>query len=194
MDPFTATTQAIETRLRTVFSVAKWFFELVPHPLTTEEFRSVTGNTPLLALAWMGLSPTGSPGRRFQGRCDLRLTIIVKNQNRRSQRFLGDARGPGLFPAMAGATAVLHGYTKADLGTFFVTGIAQTYAEGFNDLSMAIATIDLTIDLALGDYLGAAAQEPDFLRLLSNFSADGDDWGEPPALPQNPQNIHEVRS
>lgn len=193
MDPFTAAAAAIETRLRTRFPANKWFFELTPHPMTSSEFRAVTGATPLLALSWMGMTPTGSPGRRFAGRCEMRLTILVKNQNQRSRRFLGDARGPGLFPAVGAAVALVHGYTKEGLGTYFVTNVGQTYAEGFDDLSMAIATIDIEINLAWGDYFEAAAGEPDFLRLLSNFSTDGEDWGPSPAEPQQPQTPFEVR-
>jgi hypothetical protein len=193
MDPFTATVTALEARLRTAFPANKWFFELTPHPMTTGEFRAVTGNTPLLALSWMGLTPVASPGRRFTGKCEMRLTIIVKNQSQRSKRFLGDARGPGLFPAIGAAVALIQGHTKDGLGTFFVTGVGQTYAEGFDDLSMAIATVDIEITLAWGDYFNAAASEPDFLRALANFSTDGEDWGAPPAQPQQPQNPFEVR-
>jgi hypothetical protein len=193
MDPFTATAAALEARFRTRFPANKWFWQLTPHPFTTNEFRSVTGNTPLIALSWMGLTPTASPGRRFTGRCEMRLTVLVKNQSQRSARFLGDARGPGLFPAVGAAVALAHGYTVDGLGTFLVTGVGQTYAEGFEDLSMAIATVDLEINLAWGDYFNAAAGEPDFLRALTNFSTDGEDWGAPPAEPEQPQTPFEVR-
>lgn len=176
VDPLSAAANAVEQRLRLFFKPERWDWYIVPDPLTEKEFLSMTGvRTPLLALSWRQLNPGEKGGRRFQGKLGLRLTIAVKNQNGRKYRFLGDKLGPGLFPAMSGAIVLLNGHSVAGLGTFFVTACAQAYADGFADMNMAIATIDLSIEIAMGDVTGDFAAAPDFLRALSDFDLPGED-------------------
>jgi len=124
-DPITLMAEAVEARLRLYFLPERWFFEIVPDPLTVDEFRSVTGNTPLLALSWRQFTPQAPAARGFKGQIGLRLTIVVKNSSRRASRFLGDARGPGLFPALCTAMTGLNGHTVAGLGTILVSAAAQ---------------------------------------------------------------------
>lgn len=182
LDPFTAWTHGIEARLRPFFKAARWDFHVVPDPFSIEEFRSlVSARTPLLALGWRQLNPNAKTvGRRFQGDAGLRLTIAVKNPGR-AARFLGDARTPGLYPSIAGAIALLNGYSLVDVGTLFVTACAQAYAEGFGDATVSIATIDLTATIVIGDVTGELAAAPEFLRHVSSFEPwpDGQARDEP---------------
>lgn len=169
LDPISAAFAAIQARLRTYFLPTKWDFAIVPDPMSLEEFKRLIRKTPLLALGWRQLNPSKAVGRRFQGDLGLRLTIVVKNPLEGGQRFLGDARGPGLFPAMASAIALLNGFTDPALGTVFVTAAAQAYADGYADHDIAIATLDLGAVVAIGDVTGAAADAPDFLQFISDF-------------------------
>jgi hypothetical protein len=181
LDPISAAFAAIETRLRTYFLPRVWEFAIVPDPLSVEEFKRLVRKTPLLALGWRQLNPSKAVGRRFQGDLGLRLTIVVRNPLEGGQRFLGDARGPGLFPAMSGAIALLNGFTHPDLGTVFVTAAAQAYADGYADHDIAIATLDLGVLVTIGDVTGAGEAAPDFLKLLSEFEPwpDGHERDEP---------------
>lgn len=170
LDPVSAAFAAVQERLQSVFLPKKWDFNIVADPMSADEFKSIVRRTPLLALGWRQFNPTDQKvGRRFQGTLGQRLTIVVKHPNDAGKRFLGDARGPGLFPAMSAAIALLNGYTEADLGTFSITACAQAYAEGYSDANMAIATLDIASTIVIGDVTGAYADAPDFLRLLSSF-------------------------
>lgn len=190
VDPLTTAANAVEQRLRLFFKQDRWDWYIVPDPLTEKEFLSMTGvRTPLLALSWRQLNPGDKGGRRFSGKLGLRLTIAVKNQNGRKFRFLGDKAGPGLFPAMSGAIILLNGHTSEGLGTFFVTACSQAYGDGFADLNMAIATLDLTTEITMGDITGDFAAAPDFLRGLSDFDLPGE-----PGTPEEPGEHFDVRT
>ncbi|WNJ89167.1 hypothetical protein [Bosea sp. 685] len=182
LDPFTRISTAIEDRLRLAFKANRWDFHIVPDPLSDAEFRSLVTRTPLLALSFRQMNPPDKGvGRRFSGNLGMRLTIVVKNPNGRQYRYLGDAKGPGLFPSMSGAALLLNGFTVADLGTIFVGAIAQAYAEGFPDLNAAIATIDLTMLATFGDILGDFENADDFLSTLSSFEP----WPDPELQPRD---------
>lgn len=182
VDPISASFIAIETRLRTVFLEKKWDFHIVPDPMTIAEFKAIVRKTPCLGLGWRQFNPMDQKvGRRFQGALGLRLTVLVKNQNKGKPRFLGDSAGPGLFPSMVGAMLLLNGFTVPDLGTFSVTAAAQAYAEGYDDHDIAIATLDIASTVVIGDVYGDLAAAPDFLRMLSAFEPwpDGQDRDAP---------------
>ncbi len=175
LDPVSAAFAAVEARLRTFFLPKNWDLHIVGDPMGIDEFKSIVRRTPLLALGWRQLNPSDQKvGRRFQGNLGLRLTIVVKHPQTAAKRFMGDAAGPGLFPAMSGAIALLNGFTKPDLGTFSITACAQAYAEGYSDANMAIATLDIASTINVGDVTGDFAAAPDFLRLLSSFEP----WAE----------------
>ncbi len=168
LDPISAAFTAIETRLCTFFR-KPWAFAVVPDPMSLDEFKAVTRTTPLLALGWRQFNPSKTVGRRFQGELGMRLTIVVKHPLDAGKRFMGDARGPGLFPAIAGAVALVNGFTDPTVGTFSVTAIAQAYAEGYGDHNIAIATIDIGCLVVIGDATGDLASAPDFLKFVSAF-------------------------
>lgn len=170
LDPISAAFAAIQARLQTYFLPAVWDFNVAPDPLSIEEFKAMAGRrTPFLALGWRQFNPKQSVGRRFQGELGLRLTIVVKHPLDARLRFLGDAKGPGLFPATAGAIALLNGFTAPGVGTFTITAISQAYAEGYGDHNMAIATLDLGATVVIGDVTGNLAAAPDFLSMLNTF-------------------------
>lgn len=170
VDPISAAFAAIEARLRTVFLPKAWDFWVVPDPMSIDEFKAVVRRTPCLALGWRQFNPTDQKvGRRFQGTLGMRLTIVVKNPNGPRVRFLGDAKGAGLFPSIAGAIALINGYTVPDLGTFSITAAAQAYAEGYGDHDMALATLDIASTVSIADVTGDFADAPEFLSMLSTF-------------------------
>lgn len=182
VDPISASFDALERRLRTFFLPKVWDFAVVPDPMSLDEFKAVTRKTPLLALGWRQFNPNSKTvGRRFQGDLGLRLTIVVKHPLDAGKRFMGDARGPGLFPALAGAVALVNGFTDPAIGTFSVTAIAQAYAEGYGDHNVAIATVDIGVNVVIDDVTGDLAAAPDFLKLLSNFEPWPD--GQAPDAP-----------
>jgi hypothetical protein len=182
LDPISAAFAAIEARLRTFFKADRWDFHTVADPMSIDEFKAIVRRTPCLGLGWRQINPTDQKvGRRFQGTLGLRLTIVVKNANGPKARFLGDARGPGLFPSIAGAIALLNGFSVPNLGTFSVTAGAQAYAEGYGDHDMAIATLDIGSTVVIGDVTGDLAAAPDFLKLVSEFEPwpEGKDRDDP---------------
>ncbi|WP_100965353.1 hypothetical protein [Bosea sp. FBZP-16] len=182
IDPISASLSAVEARLRTFFLPAKWDFHVVADPMSIEEFKAIVRRTPCLGLGWRQINPTDQKvGRRFQGTLGLRLTIVVKNPNGPKARFLGDTRGPGLFPSIAGAIALINGLTVPGLGTFSITAGAQAYAEGYGDHEMSIATLDIGSTVSIGDVTGDLAAAPAFLTMLSAFEPwpEGKDRDEP---------------
>lgn len=170
LDPISTAFAAIETRLRTFFKADRWDFHTVADPMSIDEFKAIVRRTPCLGLGWRQISPSDQKvGRRFQGTLGLRLTIVVKNSSGPKARFHGDAKGPGLFPSIAGAIALLNGFTVAGLGTLSITAGAQAYAEGYGDHDMAIATLDIGSTVSIGDVTGDLAAAPDFLTMLNKF-------------------------
>jgi hypothetical protein len=182
LDPMSAAFPAIETRLRTFFKADRWDFHVVDDPMSEEEFKAITRRTPMIAVGWRQFNPTSKAvGRLFQGELGLRLTMAVKHPNGAASRFMGDARGPGLFPSICGAGLLINGFTVAGLGTFSVTAIAQAYAQGFSNMNTAIATMDIGIGVTIGDVTGDLAAAPDFLQLVSAFEPWPD--GQAPDAP-----------
>lgn len=170
VDPVSLACDAVEAKLRTFFQPKVWEFAIVPDPMSIEEFKAVVRKTPLLALGWRTFNPSSkSNGRRGQYDIALRLTVVVKHPLDAAKRFKGDRAGPGLFPAALAAMLLMNGHTVPGLGTFFVTATAQAYAEGYGDHNIAIATLDLSIMVTIGDITGDLAAAPEFLRMLSAF-------------------------
>lgn len=165
-DLFTRTSQAIETRARLAFPANIWSWALVPEPLSIAEFKGLSRNTPLIALGWRGFKPSKQSGRKAIGTMTLRMTLVVKNERGSEHRFHGDPRGPGLFPALDMMVRILNGTTVPDLGTLLVTDANQAFAEGWDDLDAAIASIDIEMQVAFDGAVDAAAID-DFLTLQS---------------------------
>ncbi len=169
VDPITATHQAVEARLRTAFAHDRWTFELVPSPLTLEEFRSIVAKaTPWLGFAWREVAVDQASGRRITGRLGFTLTIVIKNTGREA-RFTGDRLGPGLYSSTLIAAALLSGLKVDGVGTLFVSRAGSAFADGWSDMSIAIGTIELDMTTDLADVLAALATSDDFLRLVSDW-------------------------
>ena len=172
IEPISAAARAIEQRLRLYFPANLWGFEYVADPMTTVEFKRLLRVTPCLALSWRSLKADANPKRAFSGDLGFRLTLIAKNPSEGASRFFGDKRGPGLYPALTTAIAAVNGFTIKDVGTVFANGADPTYAEGFDDLSAAIAIVDLTIGISFDDLLNTAAEASDFLLLNVEWDVD----------------------
>lgn len=172
LDPITAFTNAVEQRLRTWFEKKTWEWHIVPRQLTLEEFKQISTKTPLLAWAWTKITPAANAGRQFTGEAEFTLTLVTKNPTKGKARYLGDSQGAGLFPSVALAIAVLHGWTVKDHGTLLVTAVDQTYADGHNDHALSMASIDLRATIAFGDFLQAVEASPEFLSLRTAWDAD----------------------
>lgn len=184
VDPITASFSAIEARLRTVFLPDRWDFHIVPDPMSIDEFKAITRRTPCLGLGWRQFNPTDQKvGRRFQGDLGLRLTVVVKNPNGPKARFLGDGKGPGLFPSVVGAIALINGHSVTGLGTFSITAGAQAYSEGYDNHDMAMATLDIGLMASIGDVTGDFENAPDFLSMLSAFEPWPDGQAPDAAFP-----------
>ncbi|MDC7787968.1 hypothetical protein PQJ75_13815 [Rhodoplanes sp. TEM] len=181
-DPITAVHQAVEARLRTVFAPSRWPFELVPSPMTLDEFKGVVAKaTPWLGFSWRSIEPDANAGRTITGRLGFTLTIVIKNTSR-AARFLGDRVGPGLYPSTIAAAALLHGLTVPGVGTLSVTRAGSAFADGWSDVGIAIATVDVDVGVDLSDALDAIASSDDFLRLVTAWDLDaeaGQAAGEP---------------
>lgn len=191
VDPFTATWLAIERQLRLVFPKEGpsevWQIELVPDPMTRDEFISIANRCPFIGVSWRQVTPDQGNGRNFAGRLGFRVTIVVKNSRGRQFRFLGDARGAGLFSAATAAVYVLQGAQVENVGALNVAAWAQAYAEGFNDQSAAIATLDVDVHTSLKDALGEADALPALQQIFSTILANDLDDGidqDPINLPQ----------
>lgn len=176
-DPISAVHQAVETRLRTAFAASQWAYELVPSPLTIDEFKSIVAKaTPWLGLAWRDLAPDQT-GRSIVGKLGFTLTIVIKNQGRNA-RFLGDRLGPGLYASTLLASALLHGLGVPGVGSLSVARAGSAFAEGWSDIGVAIATVDLDILISTDTLLMDIAASDDFLRLVSGWDI-GPTEGEP---------------
>lgn len=186
IDPITAVHQAVGTRLRSAFAEDRWTFELVPSPLTLDEFKSIVAKaTPWLGLSWREIAPDAASGRQMLARLGFTLTIVIKNSGR-AARFLGDRLGPGLYASTLIAAALLHGLLVADVGTLLVTRAGSAFADGYSDMGIAIATVDLDVTVSLTDVLTDIAASDDFLRLASAWDL-GPTEGEPVDVIEPPQ-------
>lgn len=178
-DPLSRLQRLIESRLRLAFPDDRWHLMHGVHPMTATEFRASLGVTPLLVISLAEIKPGAGIGREWQGDVTWRLTILVKNPAQKHHRFFGDQHGPGLYPAIVAAIGVLNGATlkaapvagqpaPAPEATLFAGAVYQTYAEGFDDLSMAIATLDVTARVQIK---GGERAADEFRELASSFTA-----------------------
>ncbi|WP_156922163.1 hypothetical protein [Azorhizobium doebereinerae] len=172
VDPITEVSTAVQAVLRPF--MPNWQFELVPSELTLTEFEMLMGHTPWVGFGWTGFEMGKSSGRQARGHHKMRLTIAVKNSDRPG-RFLGDALGPGLYPAMATAVCVLQGKTLPGIGTISVATADQTYVDGYSDMVVALGVVDIEIGPgALGAPFDTLADAPDFAGLIATYVvADG---------------------
>ncbi len=168
LDPISAVHQQIEAQLLPWFKVGHWTIQAVPSPLTLREFNSLMRATAWIGISWVEHAPRPGGSRRLDGTLKFRLTLCVKNTDK-TVRLFGDRLGPGLYPAMATAAMALHGVDVPGHGSLLVTRVAQSFADGYSDETIALGIIELEMVTALGDVLGAVEAAPAFAVLVSSF-------------------------
>lgn len=179
-DLFTRLSAGVEAHLRQAFAERAWAFALVPEPLTLLEWQDLARNTPLITLAFKDWKAAANAGRRAKGTVSMVAVIVVKNERGAEHRFKGDARGPGLFPAIDMFIRWVNGHTIEGLATLFVSSAEQGFADGWSNAGAAIARVEIE---ALVEFDAAVDPEEldDFLRLQNAWTA--------PALAQDVHNV-----
>ncbi len=172
-DPISLIVAAVERQLRTAFEKDQWAFEIVPDPMTTNEFSRLIGITPCLLLAWHGFRDAGL-SREFRATASLALTVILKNPDNRAARFIGDTHRPGLFPTLSTLIKALHGVTLQGIGSIRVTGSEQRYADAAADQSLVIGSVELEIGVGF-DSLADLAEADDFEGLIYRPEGETDE-------------------
>lgn len=179
IDPITTIHAAVTVALRPFFPARQWHIEAMPSPLTLNEFKALTGRTPWLGISWGAFEPGQGSTRALNGDQQLRVTVCVKNPLREA-RFFGDRVGPGLYPALSTVASVIHGTAVDGVGTLLVSRVAQLFADGYADDTIAIGAVDVRCNTAFGDWNGEAASAPAFAHLISQFELDAGDGSTRP--------------
>jgi hypothetical protein len=184
-DLITTATGLIVERLKGVFPGPKWHYAIVASPLTVDEWKTLARNTPLITVAFKGFKPGERSGRIAVGKLTFIVNALVKNERGREHRFLGDAAGPGLFPVTAMLIRQLNGATFPEVGTLMIDSADQSFAEGYDAASAAIATFEVSMAV---EFAGMPDGEElnDFLRVQTSWTPTAYDTGAPPqAIPQD---------
>jgi len=159
IDPISHAVQALRARLRKRFD-KRWTMPIVPVPLSSSEFKRVASMTPFVAIGFSTVDTAGA--RVLSGPVHFSVVIGVKNAANQDNRFLGDSAGPGLYPSLSIAAALINGYTEQDLCSFSVNKISSAYAEGFTDDAIATGIIDVNTELSFRDVIKGGSEPPDF--------------------------------
>ena len=162
VDPIARTILGIRDRLRTRFD-KRWAMPIVPVPLSVGEFKRVASVTPFLAIGLLDMDSSGA--RALGGPATMAVVAGVKNASNHDARFLGDAAGPGLYPTLVLAAALLNGHTIEPVGTLSVAKLATAYTEGFTDEAVATGIITITSTLSFRDAIADPTAPPDFAGL-----------------------------
>lgn len=158
-DPISQAVEALRTRLKLRFD-KRWTMPIVPVPLSLAEFKRVASMTPFVAVGFSEFDTVSA--RVLNGEARLSVVIGVKNVSNQDNRFLGNAAGPGLFPSLTIAAALINGYTAKDLCSFNVTKISSAHADGFADDAIATGIINVTTTLSFRDAIKDADEPPEF--------------------------------
>lgn len=135
---------AVRARLELGFPPSRFEHQFMPAKISQAEWKSLMRRTPFVGLGWNALDPTRDVGRLFTGESHWSLFLATRNSASIRGRYFGDAQGPGLFPLVTAAVAMLHGWTIPEIGSVAVTKAANVYAEGWEDES-AIAAVDFCV-------------------------------------------------
>ncbi|WP_323034529.1 hypothetical protein [Pararhodobacter sp.] len=172
-DPVTLVHRAVADLVAPWFDPKKWMAPaVIGLPMTPDEFRRLSEQTPRMHLGWEGFKANGEMGRMFAGTLSFRLMAVIKNSER-SNVHMGDRHGPGLYPVVMALGAALHGQTIENVGTIQVTDANQANIDGWKTLGAAAGIVSFNVHTSLGDLLGAGADAPAFTRLVSSFDAPG---------------------
>lgn len=172
-DPITLVHRAVADLVAPWFDPAKWLAPaVVGLPMTPDEFRRLSEQTPRLHLGFEGFKAKASMVRSFEGDLSFRMIAVVKNPDR-SRVHLGDRLGPGLYPVLMSLVAALHGQTIEDVGSIEVTDANQANIDGWQTMGAAAGIVSFSIHTSLGDLLGMGADAPAFTSLVSSFDVPG---------------------
>lgn len=172
-DPITLVHRAVADLVAPWFDPKKWMAPaVIGLPMTPDEFRRLSEQTPRLHLGWEGFKADAAMARSFAGQLSFRLVAVVKNPER-SRVHLGDRLGPGLYPVVMALAAALHGQTIEGVGTIQVTDANQANIDGWQTLGAAAGIVSFSIHTSLGDLLGTGADAPAFTALVSSFDVPG---------------------
>lgn len=173
-DPVTLVHRAVADLVAPWFDTKKWMAPaVIGLPMTPDEFRRLSEQTPRLHLGWEGFKANAEAARMFAGTLSFRLVAVVKHPER-SGVHLGDRLGPGLYPVVMALVAALHGRTIDGVGTIQVTDANQANIDGWRSMGAAAGIVSFAVHTSLGDLLGAGANAPAFTRLVSSFVVGGD--------------------
>jgi hypothetical protein len=166
---------AVSNRLRTVFPERLFDLQMMSATPSRDEWLKVTRRKPCIAISWVDFKPAAASQRLLKGDASFTVYLVVDNAEI-SRRFLGDARGVGLFGMLTAASYLLHGFTIDDVGTIKVTGANAIERADWIDETTEIAGLTTSIPMSVGDGIASATLE-DFLRLGASWMANGADAG-----------------
>lgn len=149
----------LQKQLQLAFPPAFFEFSFMPPRLTAQEWERLVRRTPFIGLGWNDVDATRNAGTLFKGESHWTVFVVVTNQSSVGARYYGDAQGVGLFQVVQAAIAVLNGHTVPGVGTCLVTKAANAYAEGWNKENIAMAAIDLAVNVTMSP--GATLIGPD---------------------------------
>jgi hypothetical protein len=167
--------EEISSRLRTVFGPSLFDLQMMSPAPSKGEWQRVTRRKPCIAIAWVGIEPKPGATRVVKGDAVFAIYLIVDNAEI-SRRYLGDARGVGLYGMVTAASYLLHGHTIDDVGTLRVSEIGEIAKAEWADDTMAIARLLVEAPIIVGDGI-AGATLADLLRLGCSWLANGADAG-----------------
>ncbi|MDD9910187.1 MAG: hypothetical protein OXR62_10895 [Ahrensia sp.] len=181
----------IRERLAIGFPDRHFTIERVPATVTPNEFERVAKLSPFIGLAWTGISPAQSSGRRLRGSWEWRLLLVVKAAGSDDVRFRGDAFDIGLDAMTDVAVALLHGWSIDEIGACSVTSSQAIFAEGQTDDSVVLALVNFQIDTLISPANFKLVTEQDLAQLdvawLANPQSEADGQFSPPQTIEVPQ-------
>ncbi|MDA8049966.1 MAG: hypothetical protein M0002_08170 [Rhodospirillales bacterium] len=174
--PLSRIGRAVQARLQLVFPLAKFEQQFMPAKLGPAEWKSLMRRTPFVGLGWADVEANRDAGRLFAGESRWSVFLATRNTGSVGARYFGDAQGPGLFPMVQAAVALLHGWTIPAIGTAMVSRAANVYAEGWED-EAAMAAVDFAVATEIT--VAGALTAPDDLGLFQKLGVtwnwDGED-------------------
>ncbi len=164
--------------LQIAFPPQRFQFGFMPPRLSPREWSQLVNRPPFVGLGWNEIKPTSNGGRLFKGEASFSVFLVIENKSGVRNRYLGDAQGPGLFQMLQAASIVLNGCTIPGVGSCFVTRASNAFAEGWEAENLAMAAVDVAVNVTLDVPTGLAGPEatPDLLRQIAaswSFSEDG---------------------
>ncbi len=140
---------ALQAQLQVAFPPSYFEFSFMPPRLTAQEWERLVRRTPFIGLGWNDIDATNNGGSLFKGESHWTVFAVVTNQASVGGRYYGDQQGVGLFQVLQAAIAVLNGFTIKNVGTCLVKKVSNAYAEGWNKENIAMAAIDVAVNLTL---------------------------------------------